>query len=75
MPRSRLFARVGDAVARSSQLETMDADREFLHRANIGGEFMSDADIERVRRIGSGYQWRRPDGTTGNFSVMTNSRI
>jgi len=59
--------RAGDTASLASRLEAMDADREFLRRANVGGEFMSDADVARVRRIASEYQWRRPDGTSGNF--------
>lgn len=39
-----------------------DADRDFLRHTNIGGERMSDADVERVRQIAAQYQWRGPDG-------------
>lgn len=39
-----------------------DADRDFLRKANIGGERMSDEDIERVRRIGSEYRWSDVSG-------------
>ena len=35
-----------------------DADRDFLRKANVGGERMSDADIERIGRIRDQYRWR-----------------
>ena len=44
-----------------------DADRAFLRQANIGGESMTDQDIERVRRIGSDYRWRDIDGNDAPF--------
>ena len=44
-----------------------DADREFLRRANIGGERMSDEDIARVKRIGTGYRWRNVNGEDAPF--------
>jgi len=39
-----------------------DADREFLRRANIGGERMLDADVQRVCQIGRSYHWQTPSG-------------
>lgn len=42
-------------------------DREFLRRANVGGERMSDDDIGRVRRIGGEYRWRNVDGSEAPF--------
>lgn len=53
----------GEYESRVSQL---DDDREFLRRSNIGGEKMSDADIERVRTIAA-YPWRDVDGEICNF--------
>jgi HD-GYP domain-containing protein (c-di-GMP phosphodiesterase class II) len=44
-----------------------DADRDFLRKANVGGERMSDADIERVRQIGSQYRWRNEEGIEAPF--------
>jgi HD-GYP domain-containing protein (c-di-GMP phosphodiesterase class II) len=35
----------------AQRIAAFDDDRNFLRRANIGGEFMSVADIERVQRI------------------------
>ena len=39
-----------------------DADRDFLRRANIGGERMVEADVQRVRQIGRSYRWQTPSG-------------
>jgi len=44
-----------------------DADRDFLRQANIGGERMSDGDIERVRRIASSYRWQDEIGADVPF--------
>lgn len=44
----------------------LDQDRDFLRKANIGGERMSTADQDRVRQIAQ-YLWRGPDGVTVNF--------
>lgn len=43
------------------EVAELDAERDFLRRSNIGGEAMSEADRERVRRIGR-RRWRNPDG-------------
>jgi len=55
-----------DAAAIDTRLreETarLDADRDFLRRANIGGEFMRPEDQERVAQIGAG-RWIGPDGS------------
>ena len=53
-----------DFEARLAQLED---DRGFLRRVNIGGEFMKDADLERVRAIGKAYRWRDPSGRESDF--------
>ncbi len=50
-----------------TQLDALDADRDFLHTANSGGEFMSDAAVARVQHIGSHYQWRNLTGQQDNF--------
>ena len=42
--------------------DALDADREFLRKANVGGEKMEDADQQRVRDIGQKYKWRNEDG-------------
>lgn len=48
-------------------LAALDADRDFLRTANVGGEVMSDADVARVRDIGSAQVWRNPDGLQTPF--------
>ncbi|QWD89972.1 HD domain-containing phosphohydrolase [Polynucleobacter sp. MWH-Braz-FAM2G] len=37
-------------------------DFAFLERCNVGGEFMKDGDIERVKNIAALYQWRDLEG-------------
>ncbi len=48
-------------------LRTLEEDRRFLHRCNIGSESMSEAEQERVIRIGTQYQWRDASGNTAQF--------
>jgi len=45
----------------------LDSDRDFLHCANIGGEGMAEADVARVRAIGTQNQWRNPDSVQADF--------
>lgn len=45
----------------------LDGDREFLRKTNQGGEFMQDAEIERVRQIGTRTMWRNTDGVESEF--------
>jgi HD-GYP domain-containing protein (c-di-GMP phosphodiesterase class II) len=40
----------------------LDADRDTLRRANIGGESMSDAEIDHILAIGARYRWRDASG-------------
>lgn len=54
------------AAARSA-IEALDEDRDFLREVNHGGEFMKDADVERVRRLGSRMLWRNTDGVESEF--------
>ncbi|MCZ2174133.1 MAG: GAF domain-containing protein [Burkholderiales bacterium] len=51
----------------SAQLQQLDADREFLRQANIGGELMTPEAQARVSRIGTGYRWIDVDGKPANF--------
>ena len=51
----------------AARLAVIDADREFLRRTNVGGEFMRDEDVARVNAIAKSYRWRRPDGETADF--------
>ncbi len=41
--------------AYKAELDQIDDDMAFIAKANIGGEFMSDADIERLNKIASSY--------------------
>lgn len=50
-----------------SLMKDIEDDREFLHRANIGGETMSDEDIARVRAIAGRYRWCDSSGKTVDF--------
>ena len=51
-------------AARMAQIE---ADRNFLHQVNVGGEAMSDADQQRVHDIAVRYHWQTSDGKDRNF--------
>lgn len=46
------------------RLRELEADRAFLHHANIGSERMSDADIERVHAIARRWSWTDVRGET-----------
>jgi len=50
-----------------SLLRELDEDREFLRRANVGGEAMREEDVARVKNIAKKYSWRGPDGEIGPF--------
>ena len=54
----------GEAAA--ARVAELDTDREFLRRANVGGEFMKDDDIARIKRIAE-YRWRDLGGVEANF--------
>ncbi|MBK8067338.1 MAG: GAF domain-containing protein [Rhodanobacteraceae bacterium] len=51
-----------DAATLAERTRQLAADRAFLRRANIGGEFMSDGDIAQVQRIAS-QAWNDLDGS------------
>jgi hypothetical protein len=50
-----------------TRVRILDAERDFLRKANIGGEAMSEADQQRVRDIGSRRKWRNVDGVETEF--------
>lgn len=54
-------------AAGQAAIESLDADREFIRAANIGGEAMSESALERVRQIGSQRLWRNVDGVETEF--------
>ena len=49
------------------RLRQIEEDREFLRRANIGGEAMKDEDVARVQEITKRYRWRNTDGDGADF--------
>ena len=71
--RERLFAldkgRDDDAFDAdiASRLKQVDDDREFLRRANVGGEAMKEEDVARVQEITKRYRWRNADGEKTDF--------
>ena len=54
-------------AALQSELQALEADREFLRRSNQGSEAMQQADQLRVRVIGTQRQWRNPEGVQTSF--------
>jgi HD-GYP domain-containing protein (c-di-GMP phosphodiesterase class II) len=54
------------AHSRAAQ-DTLDGEREYLRRVNVGGEEMPDSDMEHVRGIGRKYTWRNVDGLQTRF--------
>lgn len=54
-------------AACAARLAQIEADREFLHRANIGSEAMSEADQQRVRDIARRYRWQSGSGEIRDF--------
>ncbi len=49
-----------------SHLAQLDVDREFVHKANIGGEFMREEDKARIHEIAE-HRWVGPDGEEQPF--------
>jgi HD-GYP domain-containing protein (c-di-GMP phosphodiesterase class II) len=56
-----------DARAVKTQISEMEQHREFLHQANIGGEFMTDEDVDRLQVISKKYRWTDPSGEQRDF--------
>ncbi len=50
-----------------NELGVLDDEREFLRRANVGGEAMTTEDQQRVRDIGTRHTWRNPSGVDADF--------
>ena len=59
----------GEALEREieARLKEVDDDREFLRRANIGGDLMRDEDVARAQAVARKYRWRGPDGDYADF--------
>jgi HD-GYP domain-containing protein (c-di-GMP phosphodiesterase class II) len=53
--------------ALTEEIAQLDAERAFLRQANLGSEKMSEADQQRVRRIGTERRWRNPEGVETDF--------
>ncbi|MEQ1774783.1 MAG: HD domain-containing phosphohydrolase [Burkholderiales bacterium] len=51
----------------AAKFKAVDDDRAFIRHTNVGGEFMRDEDVERVRQIATKYRWVDPTGTECNF--------
>jgi HD-GYP domain-containing protein (c-di-GMP phosphodiesterase class II) len=49
------------------RLKQIEDDREFLRRANVGGEAMKEEDVARVQEITKRYRWRNGSGDISNF--------
>lgn len=47
-------------------IDRLEQDRNFLRRANIGGEFMNEQDQQRVRDIAE-YRWYDPEGVSARL--------
>jgi len=48
-------------------LKDIEDDREFIRRANLGGEGMKEEDIARVKAISEKYRWRDTEGKAVAF--------
>ena len=56
-----------DASELEGSLAQADEDRIFLRHTNIGGEFMRDEDVARVKEISSKYRWTDSSGAENNL--------
>jgi HD-GYP domain-containing protein (c-di-GMP phosphodiesterase class II) len=57
----------GDGTALERRLAEIEDDRQFLHRANVGSERMSEDDVARVECIATKYRWRNATGAEVDF--------
>ncbi|MBL8381822.1 MAG: GAF domain-containing protein [Burkholderiales bacterium] len=55
-----------DAATHAERLRRLEDDRAFVRRVNIGGEFMRDEDVARVREIAA-RRWIDVDGEDAPF--------
>ncbi len=51
----------------AAKYKEVDDDRAFVRHTNIGGEFMRDEDVERVKQLATKYRWVDPAGQECNF--------
>jgi HD-GYP domain-containing protein (c-di-GMP phosphodiesterase class II) len=50
-----------------ASIHALDVDREFLRKTNQGAEYMQEADLQRVRDIGTNNVWRSVSGVETEF--------
>jgi HD-GYP domain-containing protein (c-di-GMP phosphodiesterase class II) len=48
-------------------IQDIEDDRAFVRKHNTGGEFMSEADQQRIRNIGQQRTWRNVEGVESEF--------
>ena len=48
-------------------LTELKAEQALIHRSNIGGELMAEADQESIRKLGTTRKWRNPEGVESDF--------
>jgi len=53
--------------ANQARMDALEDDRNFLRATNVGGEAMSESDMQRVRDIGTGHLWRNVQGILTEF--------
>jgi hypothetical protein len=51
----------------ATRWKEIEEDREFLRRANLGGEGMKEDDVERVKAISEKYRWSDTEGRQAAF--------
>jgi len=52
---------------RDARMAALQADQDFLRKANIGSESMKEADVSRVRDIAHAYRWIGSEGDEKDF--------
>jgi HD-GYP domain-containing protein (c-di-GMP phosphodiesterase class II) len=55
-----------------ARIKQLDDDMAFIAKANIGGEFMSDADLERLKQIAQTYTL---DDGTGTIPALSENEV
>jgi len=65
--------RAGKPQELFARLKEIEADRDFLRKANLGSEAMTVADQDRVRAMATKYPWVGPDGAACDF--LSNSEV
>ena len=51
----------------AAKFKAVDEDGAFIRHTNVGGEFMRDEDVERVKQLARKYRWVDPTGPECNF--------